>query len=114
MIDHLLKNAYPKMDEDILSYYKLLAVELLRGYMEETLNIKISDTEGWDYDFEQKYVGPIFIMTTNAIDYEKTKGLKSIKQGNKQISWNTYDNKQFVFTQEVKDMLPYPNVSFLG
>ena len=109
VLDEMLKEFYPTYSPNRLQIYKNIAIDKVINYFENTLKISITEEE-----LETKYESALFLLISNAIDFEKSKGLKSVKQGNKQVAYNTYDNKQFVLTEEIKSMFPLPRVVFKG
>lgn len=111
MLDEMLMEIYPDYlnDNGKIAIYKKIAIDICLNYFQEHLNIDITREK-----LEEEYASAIFLMITNACDFEKTRGLKSIKQGNKSISYNTYDNKMFVLTPEIVSMFPVPRVVFKG
>lgn len=108
-LDEMLKEFYPNYSPNKLQIYKNIAVDKILNYFTNNLKITITADK-----LETEYESVLFLMVSNAIDFEESKGLKSVKQGNKQVSFNTYDNKQFVLTDEMKSMLPLPRVVFKG
>lgn len=109
MLDEMLLVKYPNEDSKKISMYKILALNLCRQYFENTLNITISDEE-----LEEEYTGALLLLISNSIDFEDSKGLTSISQGNKSKSFNPYVNKQFMLTDEIKAFFPLPVVKFEG
>lgn len=109
MLEEMLSIKYPNESRDKLSMYKMMALDLFVNYFRDVLNIEITREE-----LEEGYASSLFLLISNAIDYEGSKGLKSIKQGNKSISYNTYENKLFIITDEIKTFLPLPVVRFEG
>ena len=109
MLEDMLNVKYPNENKDKILMYKAMALDLFMNYFKDVLNIDITKTE-----LEGGYSSALFLLISNALDYESSKGLKSIKQGNKSISYNTYENKLFIITDEIKTFLPLPVVKFRG
>ena len=109
MLETMLTTQYPDVNVEKISMYKSIALDKLKIYFNEVLNISITKEE-----IEGEYISALFLLISNALDFESVKGLKSIKQGNKSISYNTYENKLFVLTDEIKSLLPLPIVKFKG
>lgn len=106
-LDAMLMDVYP--DNPKRDLYKKIAIDKCMVYFHEKLKIKITKEE-----MEEQYASALFLLISNALDFEKTKGMKSIKQGNKAITYNPYENKQFTITDEIKDLFPLPRVVFKG
>jgi len=105
VLDAMLQEMYPNISIAKLNIYKSIAIDKLLNYFRNQLFIPITEQE-----LETEYMSALFLFISNAIDFEKMKGIKSIKQGNKQVAYNTYDAKQFVITKELMDMFPLPRV----
>lgn len=106
-LDALLDKAYP--DNPKKDLYKKIAIDKCMLYFQENLKIEITQEV-----MEELYASALFLLISNAFDFEKTKGIKSIKQGNKSITYNPYENKLFSMTDEIKSLLPLPRVRFKG
>lgn len=109
MLDDMLNSKYPGESKEKIAMYKVIAINLCVNYFRDVLNIDITNEE-----LEGGYSSALFLIISNALDYESSKGLKSIKQGNKSISYNTYENKIFMITDEIKNFFPLPVVKFWG
>ncbi|MGL5329351.1 MAG: hypothetical protein ACRDD7_08785 [Peptostreptococcaceae bacterium] len=109
MIEGVLQSKYPNEGIEKLSMYRMMALDLCMNYFKDVLNIDITSQQ-----LEEGYSSPLLLIIFNAIDFEESKGLKSIKQGNKSKSFNTYENKQFVLTDEIKAFFPLPVVRLEG
>lgn len=109
MLEEMLSVKYPNENKDKIEMYKMMALNLCMNYFRDVLNIDITKEE-----LEEGYSSALFLLISNAIDYESSKGLKSISQGNKTISYNTYENKMFLMTDEIKSFFPLPVVKFWG
>ena len=109
MLETMLTTQYPDVSIEKITMYEKIALDKLKIYFNEVLNISITEEE-----IEREYISALFLLISNALDFESVKGLKSIKQGNKSISYNTYENKLFVLTDEIKSLLPLPVVKFWG
>lgn len=109
MLDEMLYDKYPNVSKEKIQMHKMMALDLCLNYFKDVLNVDIT-REG----LEEGYASALFLLISNAIDYEGSKGLKSVKQGNKSISYNTYENKLFIITDEIKAFFPLPVVKFWG
>lgn len=106
-LDEMLMEVYPNNPKKDL--YKKIAIDKCIAYFHEKLKIEITKEE-----MEEQYASALFLLISNALDFEKSKGMKSIKQGNKAITYNPYENKQFAITDEIRDLFPLPRVVFKG
>lgn len=109
MLDDMLLLKYPGENKEKIAMFKMIALNLCKNYFRDVLNIDITNEE-----LEGGYSSALFLLISNAIDYESSKGFKSIKQGNKSITYNTYENKLFLITDEIKTFFPLPVVKFWG
>lgn len=109
MLEDMLSLKYPNENMDKITMYKMMALNLCVNYFRNVLNIDITKEE-----LEEGYSSALFLLISNAIDYEGSKGLKSITQGNKSISYNPYENKIFMITDEIKTFFPLPIIKFEG
>lgn len=103
----MLKDVYP--DNPKVDTYKTIAIDKCMLYFQENLKIEITKEA-----MEELYASALFLLISNALDFDKTKGIKSIKQGNKSITYNPYENKLFALTDEIKSLFPLPRVKFKG
>lgn len=95
---------YPNQDMIKISIYKDMGINAIKEY----LNIDSSDE-----DIEVKYANALIMYLINVIEYSKNKGVSTIKQGNKSITY-TSDRKAFQLTSDVKGLLPMPRIKVTG
>nr|WP_308691989.1 hypothetical protein [uncultured Terrisporobacter sp.] len=103
VIEKIMK-LYPNQDINKVRIYKSMGIDSIRQY----LNNKESDDE-----IESKYKSALLLYLINVIEYSKNKGVSTIKQGNKSVTY-TSDRKAFQLTSDVKGLLPMPRIRVMG
>ena len=104
MVIEKIMALYPNQDMIKISIYKDIGINAIKEY----LNIDSSDE-----DIEVKYANALIMYLINVIEYSKNKGVSTIKQGNKSITY-TSDRKAFQLTSDVKGLLPMPRIKVTG
>lgn len=104
MVIEKIMALYPNQDMIKISIYKDMGINAIKEY----LNIDSSDE-----DIEVKYANALIMYLINVIEYSKNKGVSTIKQGNKSITY-TSDRKAFQLTSDVKGLLPMPRIKVTG
>lgn len=105
MLEELVQTKYPKMSLSLINVYIKIALDTFMNYFKNQLFID----EITEDKLLEDYTSALYIFICNAIDLDESKGVKLIKQGNKQISYNTYV-RQFEINQEILNMLPMARV----
>lgn len=110
-LDMMLYELFPNISEETMNIHKNFAIQKLILYFKTRLNRIITKSE-----LETEYQYALFLLISNAINYSNSKGIKSIEQGNKKITFTESFSSSgaYEITDEIKSLLPVPLIQLRG
>lgn len=97
---------YPNENEDKLSLYKQMVLDILEKYL-DSINVNVTRD-----DIVIKYETAVIRMMCNIIEGSKSTGIKQKTQGSKSITYS--ESNAFIVSNDIKSLLPRPKVKLMG